>query len=53
MLEIGMKDSLIKTFSLRQLIFAFGEEWDHEMKEHERKVVINHIWEETLGNNLK
>ena len=23
------------------------------MKEHERKVVINHILEETLGNSLK
>ena len=39
--------------SLCQLIDAFIEEWDHEMKEHERKVVINHIWEETLENSLK
>ena len=30
--------------SLRQLIDAFGEVWDRDMEEHERKVVINHIW---------
>ena len=39
--------------SLRQLIIAFSEEWDHETKEHERKLVINHIWEETFVNRLK
>ena len=42
-----------KNPSLRQLSDAFSEEWDHGMKEHERKVMINHIWEETLGNSLK
>ena len=43
-----------KSFSsLRQLIDAFGEEWDHEMKEHEIKSVINHIWEEAFGKILE
>ena len=35
------------------MIDGFSEEWDHEMKEHERKAMINHIWEGTLGNSLK
>ena len=39
--------------SLRQLIDAFSEDWYYDMDEHVRKVMINHMWEETLGNSQK
>ena len=27
-------------------------DWDYDIEEHERKDVINHMWEETLENGL-
>ena len=37
--------------SLRQLIDAFNMDWDYDIEEHERKAMINHIWEEIMGNS--
>ena len=36
-----------------QLIDVFSKRWDYDMEEHVRNVVINHMWEETFGNNHK
>ena len=36
--------------SLRQFIDAFSVDWDYGIEEHERKEMIDSIWEETLGN---
>ena len=26
-------------------------DWDYDIEEHERKAMIDHMWEETLGNS--
>ena len=39
-----------KSFSsLKQFIDAFNTDWDYSVEEHERKAMIDRIWEETLG----
>ena len=25
-------------------------DWDYDIEEHERKSMVNHMWEETIGN---
>ena len=37
--------------SFRQFIDAFSMDWDYDIEEPERKAMIDHVWEETPGNN--
>ena len=38
-------------YSLRQLVESFSMDWDYDIEEHERKAMIDRMWEETMGNN--